>query len=93
MKKKKTLRGLFCLRIKWTTELERKVKGRKRERNKVRNRFSKEVRNRAYAHAPKQSSIVIIPSFVEPFCDFLFFVCLFSSGFLMFTGYTNSQVA
>ena len=70
---KNTERAFFCLRIKWTTELERKVKGRKRARNKVRNRFSKEVRNLAYAHAPKQSSIIIIPSFVEPFCDLFFF--------------------
>ena len=88
---KKTLRGLFRLRIKWTTELERKVRGRKRARNKVRNRFSKEVRNLAYAHAPKQSSIIIIPSFVEPFCDLFFclFVCFLSTGFLMFAEYTK----
>ena len=73
---KKTLRGLFCFRIKWTTELERKEKRKKRARNKARNRFSKEVRNLAYAHAPQQWSI-IIPSFVGPSCDFFLFVCLF----------------
>ena len=75
--KKKTLRGLFCLRIKWTTELERKVKGRKRERNKVRNRFSKfEIGLMRMRQNNRQSSSS--QALWNHFVTFFFlFVCLF----------------